>query len=161
MVTFRIVPIVRKTNKPFQFSDGSFIPPGTFISIADTVHRDESVNPNPFEFKPFRYAEMREVEGEGDKHQMVSLERSHVSFGTGRHAWFVSVDLVRAFVYNTLFGSPGRFFAATEIKTMVAHVLMNYDVKFKNEGVRPENEWFGSSCAPNRSAEVLFRKRQV
>lgn len=87
---YLIVPIFRKTIKRFQFFDGSVLPAGTFIAVADTIHRDETINPNPNEFKPFRYAEMREAEGEGSKHQMVSLERSNLSFGSGKHAWCVA-----------------------------------------------------------------------
>ena len=50
--------------------------------------------------------------------------------------------------------------AVTELKTMLAHVVYAYDVKFKDEGVRPPNEWIASACLPNRKAEVLFRKRK-
>ena len=56
--------------------------------------------------------------------------------------------------------SPGRFFAANELKAMMAHVVMNYDVKFEQEGVRPPNKWYGLSLGPDPTAKVLFRKRQ-
>lgn len=56
--------------------------------------------------------------------------------------------------------SPGRFFAANELKAMLAHVVMNYDVKFENEGVIPDPFWAASAYMPNMSAKVLFRKRQ-
>jgi hypothetical protein len=56
--------------------------------------------------------------------------------------------------------SPGRWFAATELKTMLAHLVMTYDVKLKDEGRRPANQWIGASFIPNLSAKVLFRKRQ-
>jgi len=42
---------------------------------------------------------------------------------------------------------------------MLAHVVMNYDVKFEKEGVRPEDMWFLTSRSPNPDAQVLFRKR--
>lgn len=42
---------------------------------------------------------------------------------------------------------------------MLAHVLDNYDVKLEQEGVRPPSEWFGTTCAANTKAKVLFRKR--
>ena len=58
-----------------------------------------------------------------------------------------------------LFGSPGRFFAATELKAMMAHVVLNYDIKFANEGVRPVNMVSSLTVAPNKEARVLFRKR--
>ena len=55
--------------------------------------------------------------------------------------------------------SPGRFFAANELKAMLAHILLNYDVKMANGGGRPENMRIGQSSLPNTKAEVLFRKR--
>jgi hypothetical protein len=55
--------------------------------------------------------------------------------------------------------SPGRYFAVVELKAMLAHIVMNYDVKMEQEGVRPADLWFMYSCIPNRKAEVLFRKR--
>ena len=56
--------------------------------------------------------------------------------------------------------SPGRFFAANELKAMMAHIVMNYDVKFEHEGVRPPNKWYGLSLGPDPTAKVLFRKRE-
>ena len=42
---------------------------------------------------------------------------------------------------------------------MLAHIVLNYDVKMANDNGRPENLWFGPSTLPNPTAEVLFRKR--
>jgi hypothetical protein len=54
----------------------------------------------------------------------------------------------------------GRFFAATELKTMLAHILINYDVKAETEGVRPPDEWLGVSTFPNRQGKIFIRKRE-
>lgn len=59
-----------------------------------------------------------------------------------------------------VYSSPGRFFAANELKAMMAHVIVNYDVKFEKEGVRPENVYTGLSIQPDPDARVLFRKRR-
>ena len=61
---------------------------------------------------------------------------------------------------NFHLSSPGRFFAAMELKAMVAHLILNYDVKLENEGVRPPDTWLGAYCVPNQKAKMLFRKRQ-
>ncbi|KAF8913740.1 cytochrome P450 [Gymnopilus junonius] len=115
----------RKVIKDFTFSNGITIPAGTHIAVAtNSTHMDGRKYRNPEEFKGFRFAEMREQEGESKKHQMVSLSLDFGTFGTGRHA------------------CPGRFFAVNELKTMLAYVLLNYDVKLRNDGPRPEN--FGS-----------------
>lgn len=56
--------------------------------------------------------------------------------------------------------SPGRFFAANELKAMMAHIVLNYDVKFENEGVRPPNVGISLTVVPDPTATVLFRKRR-
>ncbi|KAJ7660426.1 hypothetical protein B0H17DRAFT_832480, partial [Mycena rosella] len=58
------------------------------------------------------------------KRHMVSTGTDHLPFGTGKHA------------------CPGRFFAATELKAMLAHLVLNYDVKAEVEGVRPPDNTF-------------------
>ena len=55
--------------------------------------------------------------------------------------------------------SPGRFFVANELKVMLAHVVMNYDVKMADGKGRPGNWQFGIHRAPDTSAQILFRKR--
>ncbi|KAJ7670599.1 cytochrome P450 [Mycena polygramma] len=108
----------------FTFSDGTFIPQGSFLSAAG----------RPVEFDPrFRFTRERTVHGdEGGmfRHHMVSTGTDHLVFGHGKHA------------------CPRRFFAAAELKTMLVHILMNYDVKAKIEGVRP-------------AGTILIRKRQA
>ena len=56
--------------------------------------------------------------------------------------------------------SPGRFFAANELKTMMAYIVLNYDVKFAEEGKRPANIRFGLADLPSHTAKVLFRRRR-
>lgn len=46
-----------------------------------------------------------------------------------------------------------------EMKAMLAHVLLHYDVKMVEDGVRPADQWFGQSNMPNQHATVMFRKR--
>ncbi|RDB20448.1 hypothetical protein Hypma_012416 [Hypsizygus marmoreus] len=135
----------RKALKDFTFSNGTVIPKGQMVAIASfATHRDEVNYSDPDKFDGFRFADMRESETEGfSKHQMVSLSNNYMVFGVGRHA------------------CPGRFFAVNEIKAMLVHVLLNYDVGLENPGVRPPDRWFGTHSAPDPTAKVLFRKRRV
>lgn len=57
-------------------------------------------------------------------------------------------------------GSPGRFFAANELKSMMAHLVMNYDVRMEKAGEVPAPIHYTAMISPNRTAKVLFRKRQ-
>jgi cytochrome P450 len=105
-----------------------------------------ALHPDADKFDGFRFSRMREDAaraGHNDvevdskekatagivRQQMVSTAPDHIIFGHGRHA------------------CPGRFFVAMEGKTMLAHILLNYDVKADVEGVRPPNQgspFFGS-----------------
>lgn len=83
-----VVTMTRKAMKDFTFSDGTFIPRGTYVSAAETAtHHDDQVYGDAAHFNPFRFAEMRDEDGEGTKHQFVSTNLDYISFGHGRHAW--------------------------------------------------------------------------
>jgi cytochrome P450 len=131
----------------FTLADGTFIPKDTSVCAAlFATHRDEQNYTSPDIFDGFRFANMELSalsEEESAKQQMVATTANHLSFGYGRHA------------------CPGRFFAATELKAMMAHLVLTYDFKLENEGVRPPDTWLGAYCVPNRKAKVLFRKRQT
>jgi hypothetical protein len=45
-----------------------------------------------------------------------------------------------------------------EMKLMLAHVIMTYDVKLR-DGVRPADEWTAMVMQANSKAEVMFRLR--
>ena len=66
-----------------------------------------------------------------------------------------------AMMRSNIHNSPGRFFAAAELKTMLAHVLLNYDIRMVNDAGRPTNIPIASEMMPDPTAEVLFRKRFV
>ena len=57
--------------------------------------------------------------------------------------------------------SPGRFFAANELKAMLAYMVLNFDMKLGGDGKRPENVHWGPTVIPAPDARVLFRKRQT
>lgn len=46
-----------------------------------------------------------------------------------------------------------------ELKALLGHVLVTYDIKFENDGGYPPDDWAASAMIPNSSAEVMFRKR--
>ena len=50
--------------------------------------------------------------------------------------------------------SPGRFFAALELKCMLALTLLKYDVRMAEEGVRPADEWYGLASVPSHSFSI-------
>ncbi|KAH9928846.1 cytochrome P450 [Fomitopsis serialis] len=134
------ISINRKTVQDYTISDGTFIPKGTFLAAAARpIHFDGEHYANPDVFDPWRF-----VNGGGKDH-MIKTSDHYLLWGHGRHA------------------CPGRFFAATMLKLILAHVVMTYDVR-SLDGVAahatPPPTWISASMIPNRKAKVLFRERQ-
>ena len=63
---------------------------------------------------------------------------------------------MRAFLLR----SPGRYLAAVELKTIMAHLVMTYDLKLEKLGEIPPPMHISNIVVPNRTAKVLFRKRK-
>ena len=84
------VSLSRLALRPFTFSNGVTIPAGTLVAIpASATHTDERLYPNPDEFDGFRFAKLRESEGNTatSRYQTVSTSSEHLPFGLGRHTW--------------------------------------------------------------------------
>ncbi|KAE9393370.1 cytochrome P450 [Gymnopus androsaceus JB14] len=132
----------RMALRDFTFSNGTVIPAGTIVCVAAyAMNRDDEIYEEADKLNPFRFSDMRAQEGESTKHQMAGADPSYVLFGGGRHM------------------CPGRFFAVNELKALLAHVLVTYDLKFENGGEYPPDEWRGAGVSPSRSTMVMFRKR--
>ena len=143
---FLAVAMTRKTLKEFTFSNGVKVPPDVNIVISSMLHRDPEVFEDPSKFDGFRFIKMKEraaMKGyPGKKFDMVTIGTHSLAFGHGRTA------------------CPGRFLAASELKMMLAYVVVTYDVKLA-DGVRPPDLYVIHNCVPNRTAEVLFRRRRI
>ena len=133
----------RIAREDYTFADGTRIPQGTSVGVNVTqAHHDPETYENPEQFDGFRFAKMRPQHWDSKKlYDIVATSPQFLSFGYGRHA------------------CPGRYFAACGLKIMLAHVVLNYDVKMENEGVRSPDVWSGSWCIPNPKGKVMFRKR--
>ncbi|OTA67434.1 cytochrome P450 [Hypoxylon sp. EC38] len=144
--------------------DGVHIPRGTVVCAPSyPVFHDPVVYPDPYDFKPFRFAEKRAVpasvpssttdrkEGEGKegkessyvqraRQAFATTSPEYCAFGHGRHA------------------CPGRFFASSELKLMLAYIILNYDIQIQEK--RPENFWFGMNRIPPMKATIRVRRRK-
>lgn len=108
----------RKVHKPFTLSNGQYIPAGVIIEIpAHSIVHDPGRFDRPDEFDAFRHCRAPNVVGlDGEKNagasnHMVSVSLNNLPFGYGRQA------------------CPGRFFAANEIKMIVARAILDYEIK--------------------------------
>ncbi|RDX42959.1 cytochrome P450 [Lentinus brumalis] len=136
--------MTRKAMVDVTLNDGTFIPKGTVLVAAQhPTHHDNSNYADPNVFDAFRFSRLREHEGEGTKHQFVNTSIDYVPFGHGKHA------------------CPGRFFAANELKAMLAWIVLNYDMKIEGDGERPANFYLGPTVLPPMEGQVMFRKRET
>ncbi|THH19419.1 hypothetical protein EW146_g1766 [Bondarzewia mesenterica] len=116
----------RLSLKPFTFSNGHTIPAGTMIACpVISMHHDDAHHPNAHEFNPWRFSDIHQGEGKGHKNQFSSTSPEYLAFGHGKHA------------------CPGRFFAASELKAMLAHIVLTYDVRFEDGKTKPPNVYLG------------------
>lgn len=149
MNPFNIVRMQRLVLKPFRFADGTEIPAGTAVAVPSlpTLH-DPELYPDPTRFDPYRFLRLRSGQtvdpmryANREMYQFVSVTKENMGFGFGKHA------------------CPGRFFAANEIKLIVARILLDYDVKMP-DGVkgRYANIAKGSTIRPDPSKKVMFKK---
>ena len=76
--------------KDVKLRDGTVIPRNTMIMAAtDAMQHDGAVYDDAERFDPFRFARMREAEGEAIKHQFVHTSVNYLPFGHGKLAWSV------------------------------------------------------------------------
>ncbi|KZT50825.1 cytochrome P450 [Calocera cornea HHB12733] len=136
----------RKAMRDVTLSDGTFVPKGAKVMLnLYGVHHDPELFPRPDEFDPWRYSRRVEA-GESEAGNALATASSDFLFwGGGTHV------------------CAGRYFAAQEMKTMLAVIVTEYDVKFEGlePGVRPKDTWFAFSCVPDMKVRVLFRRRQT
>jgi cytochrome P450 len=137
--------------------NGTFCPYGSRISVpTNGVHNDPALYPDAAVYQPFRFSSQRgslptdatetktEVLDTEDylkkaNLSFVSTSPAYHPFGHGRHA------------------CPGRFFAANELKLMLAYMVLNYDFEMIPE--RPESKWMGATLVPPMKATVRVRRR--
>ncbi|KAI0254422.1 cytochrome P450 [Lactifluus subvellereus] len=143
-LNLRFVIMPRLALRPFTFSNGVTVPAGTLVAVpASAAHRDEETFTKPDEFDGFRFSKLRERDGDlTSRHQVISTSAEQLSFGLGRHT------------------CPGRFFAANEVKALLAHMVVTYDMKFEEGKCAPPDHCIAGMCIPGRT-NVMFRKRQT
>ncbi|WQF84272.1 Putative cytochrome P450 [Colletotrichum destructivum] len=139
-----LITFERVVHRPFTLSSGFTIPAHTTIGVpTQAINMDKLLYPNPETFDPFRFSKLRKEQPEMDgRAQYVSSSSSSLSFGYGRHA------------------CPGRFFAAQEIKAIMAFLLQNFDMRFTSGQSRPESMRVETQFLPDPMATVEFKRRQ-
>jgi cytochrome P450 len=109
---------------------------------------DPKLYPEPEKFDGFRHEKILDAVSNdpaaAGKTKWASANLESMAFGYGRHA------------------CPGRFFADYEIKLIMVHLLMTYDIERSVEQKgRPENLMAEAQMIPNHDAKVRMRRRRT
>ncbi|PPQ94096.1 hypothetical protein CVT25_009247 [Psilocybe cyanescens] len=130
----------RVTLKDFVFSDGTVLPKNTTTTVnIYSRHNDDNLYPDAGVFDGFRF--VRDPSSGITRPMLATPTLEYHAFGHGRSA------------------CPGRFFAVTELKTMVAHIVTNYDIKLEKDHEYPQKVFLEQQSFPNMQAKIMFRKR--
>ncbi|KAF1996188.1 cytochrome P450 monooxygenase-like protein [Amniculicola lignicola CBS 123094] len=137
----------RKVLHGFTLSNGQYIPAGVDIETPSyAVYHDEQNYPNSGEFDGFRFHKLRRDPARGGhaRNQFVTVNEQNMGFGLGAHA------------------CPGRFFAANEIKMILARLILNYDIKNADGATeRYKNIEMNRGITPDPTKALLFKKVTV
>ncbi|KAI2628694.1 cytochrome p450 monooxygenase [Hypoxylon sp. NC1633] len=138
-----LVSVNRKVLQTVTLSDGTVLPTNTSIAVAaDGVARDNRIWGNAEVFDGFRFERMRKIGTDDNRYQFTSINEESLSFGHGRSA------------------CPGRFFAAAELKILLAKIIMNYDMKLLEGDPQQLHGFFEVVGGPDHSREILFKRRE-
>ncbi|QSS64188.1 cytochrome P450, possible trichothecene C-8 hydroxylase [Histoplasma capsulatum] len=131
----------RITTANVTLSDGTFIPRNTSTAVSSHRMWDPSVHTNPDQWDGYRFYNKRQEPGQENLSQLVSTSPDHPAFGHGQHA------------------CPGRFFAANEIKVLLCHLLLKYDLKIvEGSMIKPFSYSFSMNANP--FAPLMIRRRE-
>ncbi|KAF3006872.1 hypothetical protein E8E13_010910 [Curvularia kusanoi] len=129
--------------------DGLHIKQGNIVSIpAIIIHRDPNNYHDPDTFVPLRFLRPtgeNNQQKEGEERRIrstntVDTSLTFLSFGHGKH------------------GCPGRFFAANEMKLLLAYIALKYDIEPLKS--RPEPIAYGSTLTPNPNVLIKIKRKK-
>ena len=167
-----------------MFENNVRVPQGVRLGVPmHEIHHDSAFYPNPSGFDAFRFSRPKRVEtkkevedtrGAGDithlDRQPDGVTGSDRTVGeaaeSGGHAQSIpgsmqqsvttGMDTFLAFGHGK-HSCPGRFFAAQEMKLMLAHLVQHYDIEYMAE--RPPQQAIMETLLPSRSTVIRVRRK--
>ncbi|KAK2036539.1 cytochrome P450 [Colletotrichum somersetense] len=130
----------REVLSEYQLSDGTLLPKGALIGISTNGLWDEENWENAGQFDGYRFLRMREKFGGENHWQLATPTKEHLAFGYGKHA------------------CPGRLFATQELKIILCHLLLKYDLKMAS-GEKARVQQSGILLNADGNAKIVIRRR--
>ncbi|KAL1670822.1 cytochrome P450 [Schizophyllum commune] len=146
MRALRQLSTMRKTLQPFTFESATggpvTLPAGVLVFAATpAVHFDPAeYGETAHDFEPFRFGNI--FMPTWPRNHLVSASSNFLGWGGGKHQ------------------CPGRFFAAVEMKMMLAYIVGRFDGGALRSGPRPKDSRVEANCFPNPWANVRIRRRE-
>ncbi|OJJ05788.1 hypothetical protein ASPVEDRAFT_32144 [Aspergillus versicolor CBS 583.65] len=129
---------------PLTLKDGTHIPKGAMVAWAGHHHaNDPSIAPEPEVFDPMRNYRKRHANNGENMNKFVAgqTDINSLSFGYGGQA------------------CPGRYFAVSEIKMILARLLVELDFAYPEGKSRPQNMFADENVFMDPKAKLMMRKR--
>lgn len=140
----RLATFQRLARQPITLSDGTHIASGTqTFSATNAINFDPFIYPSPTTFDGLRFYKLRQASPtEERKHQLTSVTKTELQFGSGRHA------------------CSGRWFASHEMKLVFTGLVSKFEVKLKEGEERPKSILYQTNQLPDPKVEILFKNRK-
>ena len=159
ITNFSVLGLGRVATMDITTDDGVHIPKDSFVTVPQGgVHADPANYEDPDTFDAFRFSRPWE------QHQASNDSSSTTTKDTSTSDFlkFKNLSLVTTSEKFLPFGHgkhacPGRFFAANELKLLIAYMVMNYDIEPLAE--RPPNVYMGATELPPMKATLRIRRR--
>lgn len=133
------------------------------MSASFSAHFDKEYYENPDTFDGFRF--VASAADNRVNNVMSTTSARYLPFGHGRHA---CVCFSQASQYpvtclsNVDIGSqPARFLVSFALKALMAHIILNYDIKMGGDGQRKPDFWFSYHCTPASGARYALRSASI
>ena len=104
------------------------------------LNHDPDIWPDHETFDGYRFLRMRQ-QGDPNSWQFAFVGEDSINFGAGTHA------------------CPGRYYVSQEVKIMLAHLLLNFEIKWPEGKSRSANMVHDFATPPNAMAEMMFREK--
>lgn len=153
------ISVRRKALSTFTFSDGSEVKKGEVACLPlRAMMRDPENYHEATAFDGFRF-----VNGDGTKNtsKFAEGDRKYPLWGLGRRIWYSSLS-GHSFPGTDLTGShsPGRYYSVHVIKVVVAHMILQYDIKMGDCSTDTTRTFhWRSATIPKSTSTLSFRKR--
>ncbi|ROW00374.1 hypothetical protein VMCG_07263 [Cytospora schulzeri] len=132
----------REVLEDVTLLDGIHLKRGSGILVTSPL-RDPAIYENPDEYDGYRFYRIRQQPGKKNTAQLVTTSLADLAFGYGQHT------------------CPGRFFAVHELKIVLCHLLLKYDIKLVEGAEKPHWSAHGNNLDSDNLARVVIRRREV